>query len=361
VDLDRGAGAIASRCRVFLIRHGAAAMPDQRGRILNYSDAPLTAAGRAQAERIATALDGAGVDAVISSDLARAVETAGIVARGGLPRLVDPRLREVDLGDYDGFSFAHVSKVDPRFVSWPGVAFHGRLSRLSYHVPADLSFPGGESARTMTARLVPALAELATRWAGRTLAVVTHGWALQGLLCHATAVDVAEYFRFTYANASTTLVEVDGDGRGVLLLHNADLDLGRATGGRIDGRDESEDRRETCRVAILCVTEPGNAPPAEHVAELCAAGVTASPRAVDGEPLECLRRAATEGLGAAAVLVATPAAASTLAAHVLNDPGAAARLPALPGGMTLAEVEGDGRGALHIWNGRIGAGHVAPG
>ncbi|TMD03103.1 MAG: histidine phosphatase family protein [Chloroflexi bacterium] len=360
MDLDRGARAIASRCRLFLIRHGAAAMPDERGRILNYSDAPLTAVGRAQAERVAAALDGVGVDAVVSSDLARAVETAEIVARGRPPALVDPRLREVDLGDYDGFSFAQVSKVDPRFVSWPGVAFHGRLARASYHVPADLAFPGGESARTMTARLVPALVDLATAWAGRTLAVVTHGWAIQGLLCHATGIDVAGYFRFTYANASTTLVEVDRGGRGALLLHNADLDLERATGGRI-GETESDERRDTCRVAILCVADPGDAPPPAQVAELCAAGVRAAPQGVDADPRACLVRAAAEGLGAAAVLVATPASAATLAAHVLDDPGAAARLPALPGGLGLAEVEPDGRGALHVWNGRIAARHVPPG
>lgn len=333
-------------------------MPDERGRILNYSDAPLSAVGRAQAERVAAALGGVRLDAVVSSDLARAVETAEIVARGGPPLLVDPRLREVDLGDYDGFSFEDVSRVDPRFVSWPGVAFHGRLARASYHVPADLSFPGGESATTMTARLVPALVELASAWAGRTVAVVTHGWAIQGLLCHATATDLASYFRFTYANASTTLVEVGGDGRGALLLHNADLELTRATAGRLgesgsESESESHDRRDTCRVAILCVPEAEDAPPPAHVAELRAAGVTAAPQAVDGDPRACLLRATAEGLGAAAVLVATPAAASALAAHVLDDPGAAARLPALPGGLSLAEVDADGRGALHIWNGRI--------
>lgn len=335
-------------------------MPDERGRILNYSDAPLTATGRTQAEHVAAALEGVRVDAVFSSDLARAVQTAEIVAGGRLPVLLDRRLREVDLGDYDGFSFAHVSKVDPRFVSWPGVAFYGRLARASYHVPADLSFPGGESARTMTERLVPALVELATAWAGRTLAVVTHGWAIQGLLCHATRTDVAGYFRFTYANASTTLVEVDGDGRGTLLLHNADLDLGRATAGRLDGSG-SDDRRDTCRVVILCVREPGDAPPPAHLAELRAAGGEASPRTVAGDPGACLVRTATEALGADALLVATPAAASTLAAHVLDDPGIAARLHALPGGMSLAEVESDGHGALHIWNGRVEARHVAPG
>jgi hypothetical protein len=79
---------------------------------------------------------------------------------------------------------------------------------------------------------------------------------------------------------------------------------------------------------------------------------------VDGDPRACLVRAATEGLGAVAVLVATPATASTLAAHVLVDPGAATRLHALPGGLSLAAVEADGHGALHIWTGRIALSRV---
>jgi hypothetical protein len=89
--------------------------------------------------------------------------------------------------------------------------------------------------------------------------------------------------------------------------------------------------------------------------------VEAAPRAVEGDPRACLARAATEGLGGAAVLVATPSAASALAAQVLDHPDAAARLPALPGGMSLAEIEADGRGALHIWNGRVAPRHVPPG
>jgi broad specificity phosphatase PhoE len=378
--------------RVFLIRHGEAAMPDEQGRILNYSDAPLTPRGRAQARRMAEVLEGIGVDAVVSSDLERAQETARIVAGGRAPVLTDPRLREVDLGDYDGMTFARVSRVDPRFVSWPGVAFHGRLARASYHVPADLPFPAGESARTMAARLVPGLVDLATAWAGRTVAVVSHGWAIQGMLCHVTAVDLAGYFRFTYANASTTLVEVDGDGRGALLVHNGDLELERATAGRLGvsegpGASVTSDREGTCRVVLLCA---GGAGDAELAGELrgvrpaavrsapgaasleLAAAVAAAPgarpevdarlAAAESAPA-CLAGLAGAALGSAGVLVVEdPAVASRLAVHVLAAaPGGGVRLPALTGGLSLAEVERDGHGVLHIWNGRIAPEHVPSG
>jgi broad specificity phosphatase PhoE len=377
-------------CRLFLIRHGEAAMPDERGRILNYSDAPLTPRGRAQARRMAEVLEGIEVDAVVSSDLERARETARIVAGGRAPVLSDRRLREVDLGDYDGMTFAGVAEVDPRFVSWPGVAFYGRLARAGYHVPADLAFPAGESARTMTARLVPGLVDLATEWAGRTVAVVSHGWAIQGLLCHITAIDVAGYFRFTYANASTTLVEVDGAGRGALLVHNGNLELERATAGRLGvpegpGDAVTSDRESTCRVVLLCAGGPADAELAGELRGLPVAAVRSAPGAASLElaaavaaatgarPEVDARLAGAESapaglaelagtaLGSAGVLVVDDAVASHLAVHVLAGTSGGERLPALAGGLSLAEVERDGHGVLHIWNGRIAPEHVFPG
>ncbi len=66
--------------------------------------------------------------------------------------------------------------------------------------------------------------------------------------------------------------------------------------------------------------------------------------------------------GGAVVVVAEPMAMSRLGAHIVAlPPGGKARLPALAGGLGLAEVEADGRGVLHIWNGHIPPEHVRPG
>lgn len=368
--------------RLYLIRHGEADMPDAEGRIHNYSDAPLTERGREQARRIAAVLARVQVDAVASSDIARAVETAEIVAGGRGGVLVDPRLREVDLGDYDGMSMAFVARVDPRYLPWPGVAFHGRISRTGFHIPADMPFPGGESAQTMSDRLIPGFADLAAAWQGSTVAVVCHGWAIQALLCHVLGTGVRDYFRFTYANASTTLVEVDAAGRGAILLLNADLELDRPTGGRL-GPGESTDaagREVTCRVltlragptgaaraaelegvrvaAVLSSPDPESRSLAEAVSTATGTRHRVDPRldGVDGDGAAgCLVEAASAALGSAVVLVAGPAASSRIAVHVVDgEPGTATRMPALPGGLDLAEVEADGRGVLHIWNGRSG-------
>ncbi len=107
--------------------------------------------------------------------------------------------------------------MDPRFLPWPAVAFHGRLARAGHHVPWDLAFPGGELVETLHRRLLPGLVELASARGGQTIAVVSHGYAIQALLCQVTACDLANYYRFTYANAVTTIVDVDESGTGELL------------------------------------------------------------------------------------------------------------------------------------------------
>jgi broad specificity phosphatase PhoE len=373
-----------------LIRHGEAAMPDAEVRILNYSDAPLTERGREQARGVAAALDGVRVDAVVASDLHRARETAEIIAGGRAPVLTEPRLREVDLGDYDGWTFARVAAADTRFLPWPGVAFYGRLARLGYHVPADLAFPGGESARTMHARLAPGLADLAAAHPGETVVAVSHGWAIQGLICEATGCDIAHYWRFTYANSVLSVLDVDASGRGELLVHNGTLELERPTGGRLApraaGGPPSEDREGTCRVVLLC--------PAGDTATLAAelrgvevAAVRAAPGAAaagvagaveaacgtapvvdarlggDGDAAPAsLAGIAAEALGSAVVIVAGERATTRLGAHITAlDGDGHSRMPALAGGLGLAEVEADGRGVLHIWNGRIPPAHVPPG
>jgi broad specificity phosphatase PhoE len=85
---------------LLLVRHGETDW-NREGRWQGQSDTPLNEVGRKQAARLAAELDG--VDVVYSSDLARARETADILAaRLGLPVRVDRRLRERSFGRWEG-------------------------------------------------------------------------------------------------------------------------------------------------------------------------------------------------------------------------------------------------------------------
>jgi broad specificity phosphatase PhoE len=84
------------------VRHGQTAS-STRGAYSGHTDIPLTDTGREQARRAGDRLAGAGVDAVCSSPLRRAAETAEAIAQAtGAPLRIDERLVEVDYGPLEG-------------------------------------------------------------------------------------------------------------------------------------------------------------------------------------------------------------------------------------------------------------------
>jgi probable phosphoglycerate mutase len=134
---------------VLLARHGQTA-DNAEGRILGQRDPPLTAIGREQAERLARALDGAGVGAIWTSPLRRALATAEVVGRAlGLEPVVLPDLIESARGSWEGRTVAEIAREAP--------ALHAAF------VAGDPSFafPGGESLLAQCDRTARALATVA--------------------------------------------------------------------------------------------------------------------------------------------------------------------------------------------------------
>src|SRR5438876_6692501 len=87
---------------LILARHGETDW-NRDGRFQGHADPPLNDRGREQARSLADALADQPIEAIYSSDLRRAHETAQIVAqRQGLEVLVDPDLRERDVGEWSG-------------------------------------------------------------------------------------------------------------------------------------------------------------------------------------------------------------------------------------------------------------------
>src|SRR5919197_1548649 len=136
-----------------LARHGETDW-NREHRLQGWADPPLNELGREQALELADALDGERFDAIYSSDLRRAVETAEIVASALAAGAVvqDAALREVDLG------------------SWSG--------RLWDEV-AGLERPDGESREQHRARVVGGVLRLAAAHPGQTLLIVSHGGSIR--------------------------------------------------------------------------------------------------------------------------------------------------------------------------------------
>jgi broad specificity phosphatase PhoE len=156
--------------RLLLARHGETDW-NRVGRWQGHADPPLNEAGRQQAELLAEELAGDGVEAVYSSDLRRATETARVVAeRLGLPVTEDSALREIDVGSWSGLTRAEVQERFPDgYARWLG----GEIGH------------DGETREELTDRVVGAVERIAAAHEGATVLLVTHGGAIRALRRHA--------------------------------------------------------------------------------------------------------------------------------------------------------------------------------
>jgi probable phosphoglycerate mutase len=162
---------------LLLVRHGESEparteapfpMVDGQG------DPALHAEGHEQAQSVAERLQVEEISAIYVTTLRRTVQTATPLAeRLGLPLLVEPDLREVHLGEWEGGSFRkHVAEGHP----------------LALKMRAEQRWdviPGAEPADRFAARIRDAVVRLATRHPDQCIAVFSHGAAIGQVLAQA--------------------------------------------------------------------------------------------------------------------------------------------------------------------------------
>ncbi len=162
--------------RILVARHGQTAW-NAATRIQGQLDIGLNDVGRWQARRLALACADEAFDAVYSSDLARAHDTAQALAtEAGLEVRADRGLRERAFGVFEGLTYA---EVESRF---PEQARRWRQRDASFG-PA-----GGEALQVFYERAVATVTALAARHRGQHIAVVAHGGVLDALYRAATHV-----------------------------------------------------------------------------------------------------------------------------------------------------------------------------
>jgi broad specificity phosphatase PhoE len=139
---------------------------NEAGLATGWGGGTLSARGRAFAAALGDRRRDDGVDLVFASDLARAVETAEIAfGGGGIPVVLDWRLREIDYWDWTGAPVETIERERP--------------------VRVDVPFPSGESFRDATKRIASFLAEFRAEHDGERIVVIGHAatrWALDHLL-----------------------------------------------------------------------------------------------------------------------------------------------------------------------------------
>jgi broad specificity phosphatase PhoE len=182
---------------LYVIRHGETEW-NATGRWQGQLDTPLNDDGRLQARRLARrfATQGPRFDALYSSDLARAFETATIVggALGHAEVRTLPALREIDIGVWSGL---HTDEIRARFAD--------ELARIDSG--DDLKRGGAESFGDLKRRIAEAVERLAAEHPGETLALFTHGGCVRALHAYAQEQvgDVIERYRGHIGNTSVSV------------------------------------------------------------------------------------------------------------------------------------------------------------
>jgi broad specificity phosphatase PhoE len=180
-----------------LVRHGQTDW-NLEGRWQGHADIPLNSVGRKQAAKIAAGLVGIGLEAIFSSDLQRAAETAqALSSMTGLAVHYDPRLREIHQGEWQGLV---MSEVEARF---------GDLLRSSRLDPLSAAAPGGESGRQLRDRLVQVIDEIVNRHPTGRVAVVSHGYALAMLQVHFLGLPFERIWDLIPPNEEIRVLEIN--------------------------------------------------------------------------------------------------------------------------------------------------------
>ncbi len=190
-----------ARRRIYLMRH--AQVRYFQGQ--HPHEVLLTDDGRRQAETAAEALRGAVFDRVVTSGLARTLETAQIVAPGREPEH-NPELREIESGDIRGLEPAVVQEMMT-------TAFRGT-------VPLDTQFLGGESVGELLDRVLPQLDALLGDESWDVVLLVLHGAVNRAILSRAITGQRIFLGGFEQAPGCINVLDVDAEGAFVVRAVN---------------------------------------------------------------------------------------------------------------------------------------------
>ena len=193
--------------RVYLIRHGESTWNAER-RWQGAMDPPLSAAGRAQADRLAAALQAIPLRVVYCSPLQRAKDTAMAIAAAHA-LAVEPisDLREIAFGEWESLGD---EEVEQRY---------GSLRQQWFRRPDQTQIPGAESLAQGRDRAMAAMQGIVGRHPDGQLAVVAHGGMNKLILLTLLGAPLSSFWRLSQSNACINIVEF-GNTQGRILAVN---------------------------------------------------------------------------------------------------------------------------------------------
>lgn len=194
--------------RLYLMRHGQVEGFEDR-RYNGQADVHLTELGQEQSRAYTQRLAEVPLSAVYSSDLSRSQFGAELIASGqGLPVQTLPALRELHIGDWEGFTWREIQQ------RWPA-QWQARLDDLVHVAP-----PGGESLQQLAERVRPVIAGLVEKHRGENIAMVAHGGVNRIILLDAMGAPLERMFHIEQSYGCLNIIDYFSDSYTTVQLLN---------------------------------------------------------------------------------------------------------------------------------------------
>ncbi len=184
--------------RIYLIRHGETDFNLQK-RYCGHSDVSLNQTGTQQARKLWERFKNISIDAVHSSDLKRARQTAEIVFAEQLDGIRKTALlRELDFGQWEGLTYDEIlAKDEKSYQAW-------------LENPTLLAPPGGETLSELNRRLRKFLAKALEESQDKVIAAVSHAGPIRTLLCDALKAPLNVNWRVAVDGACVSVIDYHG-------------------------------------------------------------------------------------------------------------------------------------------------------
>lgn len=183
--------------KFYIVRHGQSEGNALR-KFLGHTDLGLTELGHKQGKKTAEYLKDKGIDAIYSSDLVRAYDTAKYLGDMlGIEPVKSQNLREIFAGEWEGRALTEIIDLYENYQVW--------LNDFG-KVRCD----GGESTLELQERFAKELVRIAEENDGKTVMIATHAGAIRAMSCIWLGLDISESKNITWvSNASVTDVTYD--------------------------------------------------------------------------------------------------------------------------------------------------------
>lgn len=187
--------------KIYFARHGETDW-NKDGRYQGWTDISLSETGRKQAACLAKRFEEIPIDAVYSSSLRRAYDTAKIVAeRKNLPVIIEDSFKEINFGEWEGHT---APELEEKF---------GEHYIKFFHEPYEHTFPGDGSFQNVTKRIARGLISVLEKYRDRNVLIISHGGIIRLAIIYLMEMDGSFYRKLWIDNTGVSIIEWKEDSK----------------------------------------------------------------------------------------------------------------------------------------------------